>query len=294
VIITTHNRPRLLRRCVASVLAQDFPPDRHAILVVDDGSRRPASRVLAPHIATGRIRCLRQHQQGWGRARLTGVQHTQAEIVVFLDDDCIAPPGWLAQITAGYAAHPNADGIAGGLRPGAQVNVAGRKQYLGHLAYFNRMNAPLGTHTGAFGRAWFTFGGNRSFRRAVWLAAYDEARAAWYYDDMLLDLALRERGAVIYYDPAAWVTHHYWLSVPQRVRAAYRYGRAEGQVPPHAAQLVRQDAPAAGSLRDRWAQLRRETPDAAWQARAGYALTQPLVRLAYWIGRIVSKRLAMT
>ena len=280
VIITTHDRPRLAVQCVESVLAQTLPPDE--VIVIDDGSRPATGRVLAPYRELGQIGYIWQQQQGWGGARILGAQHSHGAILAFLDDDCNAPPGWLARYAAAYERHPDADGIGGGLRPGPRANVAGRRQHAGHLAYFNRLNVPLGTTADRAGRVWFTFGGNRTFRREVWLGAQPEQSSSWYHDDTLIDLKLREQGAVIYHEPDAWVTHHYALSVPQRIRMAYRFGRSERG----AKTLVPVDLPVVesareGSLAARWRRLRADTPGTPVTALAWYLLTQPLT----WIAR---------
>jgi glycosyltransferase involved in cell wall biosynthesis len=290
VIIATHNRPRLVTQCVESVLAQTYPADE--IIVVDDGSRRPTARSLAPYAERGQIRYYWQLHQGWGAARLFGARCSRSAILVFLDDDCSAPPEWLARYADAYAAHPDTDGIGGGLRPGPRMNLAGRKQYSGHQAYFNRLNSPLGITADRPGRAWFTFGGNRSFRREVWLAA-QPGRWSWYHDDTLIDLALRERGARIYHTPEAWVTHHYVLSVAQRLRAAYRYGRSEAQTQP----AIPDDLPLRNSSEspswwEKWRGLAVDYPDVSWDERAWYALTQPLTWIARRIGRYAARTAA--
>jgi glycosyltransferase involved in cell wall biosynthesis len=282
VVVPTHDRPRLLRRCLSSVLAQEFPADRYEVVVVDDGSRPPARRALAPFLDDGRVTALRQPQRGWGAARRAGARRGRGEILVFLDDDCAPPPGWLAAYERAYAAHPEAGGVAGGLRPGGRMNVAGRKQYLGHRAYFNRLNAPLGTDVDRAGRAWFTFGGNRSFRRDAWWSAQPE-EPMWYFDDYAIDLALRERGCLVYYEPAAWVAHHYVLGVGQRVRAAYRYGRSEVS-----RELPEGAGPAPLPLLERWARLRGECPTATVWELVWYAATQPLA----WLARRMGQRAA--
>jgi glycosyltransferase involved in cell wall biosynthesis len=279
VVIPTHNRPRLLARCLESVLAQTLPADRYEVIVVDDGSRRPTLRILARYETECGVRVVRQRRQGWGAARQSGARQARAGILVFVDDDCVAPASWLACYARVYAAHPEADGVAGGLRPGRRVNVAGRKQYLGHLAYFNTLNRPLGIRADQAGRAWFTFGGNRTFRRRIWLAAQPD-EPLWYQDDYAIDLRLREMGALVLYEPAAWVTHSYCLSVAQRVRAAYRYGRSErGLEPP----VVPVDQ--ARSLAQRWRRLRREAPEAPALSCLWYAVTQPLAWIARRAGR---------
>jgi glycosyltransferase involved in cell wall biosynthesis len=288
VIIPTYKRPRLLFACVASVLSQTFPADRYEIIVVADGGRalpNRTARALAPHAASGRILLLQQQRrQGWAAARLLGARHSRGEILAFLDDDCVAPPDWLTCYARAYAAYPKADGVAGGLRPGARMNVAGRKQYAGHMAYFDRLNEPLGTRVDRAGRARFSFGGNRTFRQEVWLAVQPD-EPLWYYDDYTIDLRLCERDAYIYYEPAAWVTHHYVLGVTQRIRAAYRYGRSEARM---ALQPSIHENTIATPLA-KWRRLKVKVPEASTLARAWYSMTQPLTWIARRAGQIMSQ-----
>lgn len=274
VIIPTRNRPRLIIACLNSLLTQTHPPLE--IVVVDDGSSPAVERALSLYIHSKAIIYLRQKQGGWGSARLRGAQASRGEILVFLDDDCLAPPDWLACYAASYDAHPDAHGIGGGLRPGESTNLAGLKQYRGHQDHFNRLNAPLNICVDQAGRAWFTFGGNRSFRREVFFAAAPEGWS-WYHDDLLIDLRLRDWGAVIYYEPEAWVTHRYQLSFQDRLRAAYRYGRSEKTLPT----ALPVQPPAS---RRSWRDLRRDYPDVSVVEAGWYAFTQPFVWLARRLG----------
>lgn len=293
VIITTHNRLRLLVRCVESVLAQTYPANQVEIIVVDDGSRAQTARTAAAYCTDRPVDYTWQPQRGWGAARLGGVNRSQGEILAFLDDDCAAPPEWLAHYARAYTRWPQAGGIGGGLRPGPHLNVAGHKQYHGHLAYFNRLNAPLNTTVERAGRAWFTFGGNRTFRRDVWLSAQTHEQNdawSWYFDDTRLDLILRQQDVTVYYDPAAWVYHHYHLSVEQRLRAAYRYGRSE-RFCLALADLVTTDQLGNTTLswREKWRRLSTDYSAHSWLARGWYAFTQPLVWLARTWGQLAAQ-----
>lgn len=269
VIITTHNRPRLVRRCVENVLGQDFSREDYEIIVVDDGSKQATAQVLEPYRT--QIDYVWQAQAGWGKARLTGVQRSKGKILVFLDDDCCAPAGWLGAYTRVYQEKPEVDGVAGALRYGARVNVAGFKQYTGHVSYFNRLNQPLGTTTETAGRVWFSFGGNRSFRRDVWMSAQPD-KMHWYGDDSTIDQTLKERGALIYYTPDAWVEHYYVLSVTDRMRSAYRYGLSETRLPENILQAPNMPTSIKRPAIPAW--------EYVW-----YEATQPLVWLARWVGK---------
>lgn len=101
VVITTHDRPALLREAIASVEAQRF--DEWDIVVVDDGSS-PAV-VLEPlhEELRGRIRLLRNEvAQGPSEARNAGMRAATGETVFFLDDDDLLDADALATIDAAF------------------------------------------------------------------------------------------------------------------------------------------------------------------------------------------------
>jgi glycosyltransferase involved in cell wall biosynthesis len=107
VVIPTHNRPQLLRRAVASVLAQNFAD--FEVLVVDDGSIAPASEALSG-LADSRLRLFRNDiAQGVSAARNHGVAEARGRVVSFLDDDDVWLPELLGAM-AGIFAKPSTKG----------------------------------------------------------------------------------------------------------------------------------------------------------------------------------------
>ncbi len=95
-MIPTRDRPLALRRCLASVRQQrDVELE---VLVVDDGS------LDGEHVAaTARAydaRLVRLEGVGPAAARNAGVVEASAEVVLLLDDDCRARPGWAQALVA--------------------------------------------------------------------------------------------------------------------------------------------------------------------------------------------------
>lgn len=96
VVIPTKDRPEYLRACVASVLAE-FPSDAE-ILVIDDNGSFPAAGALKEMDQA----CLRiLHNKGTtgpSGARNFGVSQARYEIILFLDDDDLLRPGYIAYV----------------------------------------------------------------------------------------------------------------------------------------------------------------------------------------------------
>lgn len=90
VIITTHNRPTLLREAITSVLAQTVQD--YEVIVIDDGSAPPAR---TPN--DRRVRVVRRSDPGGpAAARNAGVRESRGDYLVFLDDDDLFTPNRLA------------------------------------------------------------------------------------------------------------------------------------------------------------------------------------------------------
>jgi len=113
VVITTHDRPELLREAIASVEAQRF--DEWDAIVVDDGS---CPAVTLDPVQAGRIRLLRHETaQGPSEARNTGMRAAAGEVIFFLDDDDLLGADALAQIDAAFQSDANLNGLFVNVEP---------------------------------------------------------------------------------------------------------------------------------------------------------------------------------
>ena len=283
VIVTTFNRCRLLRTCLDALLAQEDVPGGHEIIVVDDGSR-DGTAVLLRSLA-GRVQVLHQLNHGWAVARNHGARASCGDLLVFLDDDCLAPPGWLGRYAAAWAAHPEAEAVAGRVACAPGANLAGKVQYQGHVAIFDRLNVAHGASYHAPGPVTFGYGANRSIRRSTFerLGGFDERLR--YFEDLDFDLRLRAVGGRVWYDPEVVVDHYYRLPAWGRLRAAYYYSRSAvcfGRLHP--------DFVYPGGDGRGWLRVMRGFPEEPATAKAGYLLATGLCRGARTLGRLAGSR----
>jgi len=106
VILCTHNpRADFLRRTVDSLQAQTMPADRWEFLVIDNGSREPLEgRIdLSWH---PRARVVREEKLGLTVARLRGISEARADLLIFVDDDNVLNPDYLAVAARFGTEHP--------------------------------------------------------------------------------------------------------------------------------------------------------------------------------------------
>lgn len=98
IIITTHNRPVLLKRAIESALAQTYP--NKEIIVVDDNSDDETQLVCRNYSEIRYINITSQESKGGNYARNIGIKASQGYYVELLDDDDYwLPEKTLSQVT---------------------------------------------------------------------------------------------------------------------------------------------------------------------------------------------------
>jgi GT2 family glycosyltransferase len=114
VVIPCHDQRRfhLLVAAVASVRAQSRAATE--IVVVVDHNEAMHARVTRDLPGVTVLRNL--YQRGVSGNRNTGAQHTTTPLIVFLDDDTLAEPDWLARLVEPFA-DPSVVGTGGAIRP---------------------------------------------------------------------------------------------------------------------------------------------------------------------------------
>ena len=97
VVIPTYNRKDMLREALNSLAQQTYPTDRFEIIVVDDGSTDGTDQIAAGAFPFT-LRYFWQTNQGDATARNLGARQSQADILVFLDDDILVEPDYLTYL----------------------------------------------------------------------------------------------------------------------------------------------------------------------------------------------------
>jgi glycosyltransferase involved in cell wall biosynthesis len=114
VIIPTRARLNYLEVALASIAPQAVAAGADVLVIDDAGASTTARRLVErfgaryePHPAP----------LGLNAARNTGVQRSDGELVVFVDDDIRADPGWLGALIGAAHEHPEVDLFTGPIRP---------------------------------------------------------------------------------------------------------------------------------------------------------------------------------
>jgi GT2 family glycosyltransferase len=207
VVIPSHNRPDLLRRCLSAVTAH--APAGTEVIVVDDASPRESVRAVAELFSGVRL-LRRQRRGGFCAAANAGIAAAQGEVVELLNDDTEVAAGWASAALAWFK-----DPTVAAVAPlvlcgpdGRRVDSAGDRYYLGGVAAKHGHGRPL--HT-SFLRPRVVFGASASsafYRRSALLrvGAFPEQFGA-YFEDVDLAFRLNRAGYRAVFEPLSRVLH---------------------------------------------------------------------------------------
>jgi glycosyltransferase involved in cell wall biosynthesis len=215
VVVPVYNQAVLIAQALASLFAQDYPPSRFEIIVVDDGST-DGSGDAARHLGetwSGVTRVLAKPNGGPASARNLGVARSQAEFVAFMDADCRAAPNWLSSLVW-LLTKTNAAAVGGPIVNAASSNLV--------ASYIEASG--LYRHRAHRGVVDYLLTANVAFRRSALLEMDGFSEGAWA-EDADLSFRLRAAGHTLLLADDGIVMHY---GSPTTVRALarelYRYG----------------------------------------------------------------------
>lgn len=106
VIIPTHNRWALLSRLLESLARQTLDSARYEVIIVHNHTPDGTEKMAREWCGRQPFRALyfRKNYKGPTRSRDFGASIAEGRYLAFIDDDCVATPGWLEAGIAGFDA----------------------------------------------------------------------------------------------------------------------------------------------------------------------------------------------
>jgi glycosyltransferase involved in cell wall biosynthesis len=111
VVIATHNRQRMLRRCLDSLAAQTADPASFEVIVADDASSDGTAEMVESLATPFGLRVLRLSKHGQAGAQNAGIEAAAGTVCLTLDDDVIASPTLIAAHLAAHREDPRTIGV---------------------------------------------------------------------------------------------------------------------------------------------------------------------------------------
>ncbi|HEY2031709.1 MAG TPA: glycosyltransferase [Myxococcales bacterium] len=223
VVIATYERGPALRRLLEDLAAQSVAKDSFEVLIVDDGSKTPASEAVSGLELPYRLELVRQDNAGAAAARDRGARLARGEILVIVDDDMRLHPSFLEEhlrLHTGESRRVVLGPIQAG--SGAATNVferynAHRLRSFGEAVASGRQKL-LGNNLCT---------GNVSMRRVDYLEVGGFHRELRRSEDAELGLRLEEAGVEMVFAPAAPTFHDSDHSNARWLSRAFEYGKVD-------------------------------------------------------------------
>lgn len=214
--ICTHNRKKLLKRCLEAIFKQNYPLDKFEVILIDDGSEDGTADMVKSLSAPCAFRYIYQKQSGLAVGRNQGIRKACGRYILFIDDDIIAHPDLLKEHVKYHKKY-------------FRSAVKGWVNHIDNLDNLENIKKPVFTWTD-FSTAFF-WTSNVSVERKYLLQAglFDEGFTEYGWEDLEIGLRLREIGLVSRFNKNALVYHYKSLWNKKRLEKALKISQAKGR-----------------------------------------------------------------
>ncbi|MGB3135291.1 MAG: hormogonium polysaccharide biosynthesis glycosyltransferase HpsN [Nodosilinea sp.] len=214
VIVPTYQREEVLCNALRSALAQDYPA--YSVMVVDQTqAHQPTTqRQLETWAKAGEITWYPVPWASLPAARNFGIERSRSDVVLFIDDDVVLPPGYLCAHARTFVERPDVGAVAG--RVFDRMKLAEQDFEIDYLPA-EAMNPGIAwyyldlVHTTQPQRVLTARGCNMSFRRELFdkhgLRFDERFYGSAVREESDFCLHVRQTGYIIWYNPAAHLVH---------------------------------------------------------------------------------------
>lgn len=211
IVIPCFNRIDLTRDCLASLAAHTDPHD-YELILVDNGSSDGTDQITFPGPAEFRL-IRNEENLGFSRACNQGAAAARHDIILFLNNDTLATPGWLPALVEPFS--KSAVGIVGarllyadGTLQHAGVDVGTGPDGVFHGSHRHRLNPADFPPALEPGPVTAVTGAALAIRKDVFEAVGGYYEGYWNgNEDVDLCLLVQEHRKMVWYQPKSVLFH---------------------------------------------------------------------------------------
>ena len=218
VVVPTRNRHTALARCLVSLANQEYLATRLEIIVANDGGLPIPQALTEPLRDRVALSVIPVPYGGPAAARNAGVAQSHGDVLAFIDDDCIAHPGWVRALVARLALH--AEAAVGGQVINALIDNRYARASHHLIAFLYRYYHEQGRGTLPF----FTTNNLGVSRNTFSRVGGFDPTYPFASEDRDWSDRLRYMGGALIYAPDAVVEHAHHLDLGSFLRQHFRYG----------------------------------------------------------------------
>ena len=228
VIIPAFNNARELKPMLSTLFQQQVPAAwSMGVIISDDGSRDETvaqSNAAAPPVSWRRNVIITGPHGGPAAARNRGLEHSRAELILFLGADIVLRPGALAAHLNFHAAYADVQHAAlGMIKWDPRLNPSPFMEWMTHGGGQNDFDSLLGRRT-ADARH-FLYGSHLSLKRAAFgKHRFPETYRGYGWEDLDLGRTLAPR-LTLHILPEAVALHRHFYTTLDIGRRQYLVGR---------------------------------------------------------------------
>lgn len=236
VLICSFNGEKRIGACLKSLSEQTYGKENFEIIVVDDGSTDKTAAISRNFD----VRVIRfEKNKGIPIARNAGLYAAKGEIVVFIDDDCVADHYWLESLINVFKDETI---VAVGGKIVALLHTTIAERYMEATGYGNPSREPKSNRSGLVDRlfAYFStmiypitmeknivnvqsvYTANAGYRKKILLdlGGFDESLKT--SEDSDISARIKFNGGRIVYAPNAIVKHRHYKNISKVIHEPYR------------------------------------------------------------------------
>jgi GT2 family glycosyltransferase len=130
IVIPTHRRPDMLKKCLESIFSNKLKKNYEVLVISDCNDKKTASlmrEIISHH---DNVYYFKQKNSGPAASRNLGIANVIGKIITFLDDDCIVDKDWIEKIVQSHKKNVDILVIAGAIIPRSKSLISEFSQSL--------------------------------------------------------------------------------------------------------------------------------------------------------------------